>query len=84
MKINKTIVIGTLVLIAIISYAVITEQSKIKEMQEPILSTSTAPTLEQRIELLESVNFFKTDDGQIFSLMNIVSNNEQRIIKLEK
>ena len=84
MKINKTIVIGTLVLIAIITYAVITEQSKMKEMQEPILSTSTAPTLEQRIELLESVNFFKTDDGQIFSLMNIVSNNEQRIIKLEK
>jgi len=84
MKINKTIVIGTLVLIAIITYAVITEQSKMKEMQEPILSTSTAPTLEQRIELLESVNFFKTDDGQIFSLINIVSNNEQRIIKLEK
>ena len=84
MKINKTIVIGSLILIAIITYAVITEQSKIKEMQEPILSTSTAPTLEQRIELLESVNFFKTDDGQIFSLMNIVSNNEQRIIKLEK
>ncbi len=82
--INKTIVIGSLILIAIITYAVITEQSKIKEMQEPILSTSTAPTLEQRIELLESVNFFKTDDGQIFSLMNIVSNNEQRIIKLEK
>ena len=84
MKINKTIVIGSLILIAIITYAVITEQSKMKEMQEPILSTSTAPTLEQRIELLESVNFFKTDDGQIFSLINIVSNNEQRIIKLEK
>jgi len=84
MKINKTIVIGSLILIAIITYAVITETPKIEEMQEPILSTSTAPTLEQRIELLESVNFFKTDDGQIFSLMNIVSNNEQRIIKLEK